>query len=135
MTKEEEVDMVPKEFKYTKEHEWVKIEGDKAVFGITDHAQSELGDITFVELPVMGREVKKGESLATIESVKAASEVYAPLGGKIIAINEVLRDKPEIVNKSAYKDGWICRIRVADAQEAESLMDSSAYEKYLEGLK
>ncbi|MFH1798437.1 MAG: glycine cleavage system protein GcvH [Candidatus Omnitrophota bacterium] len=123
--------MVPKELKYTKEHEWVKSKAGEAVFGITSHAQSELGDITFVELPDVGREVKMGESIATVESVKAASEVYAPISGRIIAVNEALLDTPEIINESPYEDGWICRINVSDITEEAGLMDSAAYEKYV----
>ncbi|RKY41757.1 MAG: glycine cleavage system protein GcvH [Candidatus Makaraimicrobium thalassicum] len=123
--------MVPQELKYTKEHEWVRIEGGEAVFGITDHAQSELGDVTFVEFPDTGSEIKQFGSLATVESVKAASDIYAPLSGRILKVNEALRDKPEIINQSPYEEGWICRISVADAMEERNLMDASAYETYL----
>ncbi|MFH1395222.1 MAG: glycine cleavage system protein GcvH [Candidatus Omnitrophota bacterium] len=123
--------MVPQELKYTKEHEWVKFEKDEAVVGITDHAQSELGDITFVELPNKDSEVKKTEAISTIESVKAASEVYAPLSGKIIAVNEILNEKPEVINESPYTNGWICRIHVSDISEENVLLDAEAYEKYL----
>ncbi len=125
--------MIPKELKYTKEHEWVRIENGEAVFGITDHAQSELGDITFVELPKIGKEVKKADSFATVESVKAASDIYAPISGKIIAVNGALNDKPEIVNKSPYGDGWICRVSVHDKREADSLMGEKEYREYLGG--
>ena len=124
--------MVPRELKYTKEHEWVRIKGEEAVFGITDYAQSELGDITFVELPDTGSEIKQFGSLATVESVKAASDLYAPLSGRVIEVNESLREKPEIINQSPYEEGWICRISIADAAEESNLMDPAAYEKYLE---
>ncbi len=124
--------MVPQELKYTKEHEWVRIDGDEAVFGITDYAQSELGDITFVELPQKDTEVRKSDSFATVESVKAASDVYAPLSGKVIAVNEILNDNPETINQSPYDEGWICRMNISDAGEQDSLMNASAYEKYLE---
>ena len=124
--------MVPEDLKYTKEHEWIKIEGDEAVFGITDHAQSELGDITFVELPEAGKEIKRSESFATVESVKAASDIYAPLSGSITEVNNALQDSPETINQSPYEEGWICRVKILNAAEEESLMDAAAYKKYLE---
>ena len=123
--------MIPGDLKYTKEHEWVKIEGDEAVVGITDHAQSQLGDITFVELPDIGKEIKQSDSFATVESVKAASDVYAPVSGKIVSVNEALQDAPETINRSPYGDGWICRISLAGTGGADSLMDGAAYEAYL----
>ena len=123
--------MVPAGLKYTKEHEWVKVEGDEALVGITDHAQSHLGDITFVELPAVGKQVSQFKSFATVESVKAASDVYAPMSGKVISVNQVLRDAPETINRSPYGDGWICRISVANKAETGSLMDGAAYEAYL----
>ncbi|MFH1552872.1 MAG: glycine cleavage system protein GcvH [Candidatus Omnitrophota bacterium] len=126
--------MIPQELKYTKDHEWVRLEGSEAVFGITDYAQSELGDITFVELPVAS-EVKRSESFATVESVKAASDIYAPVSGKVVGVNEILQDKPETINQSPYGEGWICRISVADTSELNDLMDAAAYEKYLEESK
>ncbi|MFQ5952290.1 MAG: glycine cleavage system protein GcvH [Candidatus Omnitrophota bacterium] len=124
--------MIPQDLKYTKDHEWVRIEGDKAVFGITDYAQSQLGDMTFVELPEKDREVKRSESFAVIESVKAASDVYAPLSGNITEVNASLEDKPEIINQSPYGEGWICRIKISDAAEQDNLMDAASYAKYLE---
>lgn len=124
--------MVPEGLKYTKEHEWVKIEGSEAVFGLTDHAQSELGDITFIELPSADSEVKKAESFGTVESVKAASDIYAPLSGKVIAVNEALESAPEIINQSPYEKGWICRVNISNSAEEADLMDASAYAKYLE---
>jgi glycine cleavage system H protein len=123
--------MIPQDLKYTKEHEWVRLEGDNAVFGITDHAQSALGDITFIELPSKDGEIKQSESIATIESVKAASDVYAPLSGKIMEVNESLQDNPEIMNSSPYEDGWICRVNIKDAGEQDALMSAGEYENYL----
>ena len=124
--------MIPKDLKYTKEHEWVKVEGNEAVMGITDHAQAELGDITFVELPQNEREVKQFESLSTLESVKAASDIYAPVSGKITKVNDALENNPELLNQSPYKDGWICRMSFSDAGELDGLMDADAYEAYIE---
>jgi glycine cleavage system H protein len=123
--------MVPQELKYTKEHEWVKVEGDEAVIGITDHAQSQLGDITFVELPEKDRRIKQFESISTVESVKAASDIYAPVSGKITDVNDTLQDSPELINRSPYEDGWVCRVSVSDVGELAGLMDAAAYEEYL----
>ena len=123
--------MIPQDLKYTKEHEWVRIEGDEAVFGITDHAQSQLGDITFVELPRAGRDIRQSESFATVESVKAASDVYAPVSGRILKVNESLQDKPEIINQSPYGEGWFCRVSMSDVGEGAGLMDAAAYEAYV----
>ena len=123
--------MIPEDLKYTKDHEWVKIEGDEALVGITDHAQSELGDITFIELPEVGREVKQTDSISTVESVKAASDVYSPVTGKIAAVNETLNDAPETLNQSPYEAGWICRISVQDAAEIAGLMDAASYSELI----
>lgn len=123
--------MIPAELKYTKEHEWVKVEGDLATLGITDHAQSELGDITFVELPQEGDELAKGASAATVESVKAASDVYSPVSGKVEAVNESLEAGPEKMNQSPYEEGWICKISMKDAGELADLMDAAMYEEFL----
>jgi glycine cleavage system H protein len=123
--------MVPENLKYTKEHEWIKVDGDEAVIGITDHAQSELGDITFVDLPQEGNDIVKSASIATVESVKAASDVYSPLSGKIAGVNDALEAEPEKMNQSPYEDGWICRISMTDAGELDGLMDASAYEEFL----
>ncbi|MBD3426773.1 MAG: glycine cleavage system protein GcvH [Candidatus Omnitrophica bacterium] len=124
--------MIPDDLKYTREHEWVKIEGGEAVFGITDHAQEALGDITFVELPRKEDDVKQTDSIATIESVKAASDVYAPLSGKVIDINESLQESPEAINSSPYEEGWICRVSIADPEEEDNLMSAGEYKKYLD---
>lgn len=127
--------MIPRELKYTKDHEWVKINGTEAVFGITEHAQSELGDITFVEFPAKGSDIKKTDVLGMIESVKAASEIYAPLSGKISGVNELLSDKPETINFSPYADGWICKMNISDETEIETLMSAASYENYLKESK
>ena len=127
--------MVPEGLKYSKEHEWVRIDGDEAVIGITDYAQEELGDITFVELPEPGAQVQQSEVFATIESVKAASDVYAPLSGEITERNDALEESPEIINESPYKKGWICRVRMAEASEQDRLMSAPEYDDYVKGLK
>ncbi|MDD5487789.1 MAG: glycine cleavage system protein GcvH [Candidatus Omnitrophica bacterium] len=125
------MEMVPEDLRYSKEHEWVRAEGDEAIMGITDHAQSALGDITFVELPEVGVEVKAPESIATVESVKAASDVYAPVSGKIVKVNGLLADSPEIINSSPYEEGWLCRIKMSNSSELDGLMDAAAYTEYL----
>jgi len=127
--------MTPKDLKYSKEHEWVRFEGDEAVIGITDYAQEELGDITFVEAPAVGAKVKQMDVFSTIESVKAASDIFAPLTGEVIEVNEILEDKPEVINESPYEKGWICRIRVSDADKGKNLLSAEEYEAYLKGLE
>ena len=117
------------DLKYTKSHEWVRVKGKQATIGITDHAQSELTDIVFVELPPVGKEVKKGDELCVVESVKSVSEVYAPVTGKIVAVNQKLDDAPELINKSPYADGWIAEIEVKNPTEVTGLLDASAYKK------
>jgi glycine cleavage system H protein len=115
--------------KYTKTHEWVKLTGTKAKIGITDHAQEELTDIVFVELPTVGKEVKKGEELCVVESVKSVSEVYAPVSGKVVAVNTKLDESPEIINKKPYDDGWLVELEVKDKAEVNTLMDAAGYKK------
>jgi len=115
--------------KYTKTHEWVKLEGTKAKIGITDHAQHELTDIVFVELPTVGKEINKGEELCVVESVKSVSEVYAPVGGTITAVNTTLDDSPERINSSPYDDGWLIEIELKDIAEVGMLLDAAAYKK------
>lgn len=126
---------IPDNLLYTKEHEWILIEGTKGKIGITDYAQSQLGDITYVELPPEGKEVKQFEVLTEIESVKAASDVYAPISGKVIQVNNNLASSPESVNKSPYGDGWIAVIEIKDESEKNNLMDSKIYKEYLESIK
>ncbi len=124
--------MYPKEFRYTKEHEWAKAEGGRARVGITDHAQSELGDIVYVELPAVGRTVKQGESFATVESVKAVSDVYTPVSGEVVEVNRQLESQPELLNKSPHDQGWLALIEMADPRELEELMTAEEYERFLE---
>lgn len=119
---------------FTREHEWIRVDGDEAVVGITDYAQEQLGDIVFVELPEVGRQLKQGDEAAVIESVKAASEVYAPVGGEVVAVNEALSEDPGRVNASAEKDGWFFRIALDDAGELDVLMDESKYKAHVAEL-
>jgi glycine cleavage system H protein len=127
--------MYPNEFRYTKEHEWVKVEGGEAVVGITDFAQKQLGDIIFIELPEVGRTLGAHESIGTIESVKSVSDVFAPVAGEVVAVNGELGQAADLVNKDPHGKGWIVRLRLADKAAAEALMTVSDYEKYLEGLE
>ena len=122
---------IPQDLYYTKEHEWVKIEGKKAVMGISDHAQHALGDITFVELPKLGTGCIQFKQFATVESVKAASDIYAPLSGNVVKVNSELDQKPELINQAPYEQGWIAEIELNDEKEKNNLMDSAAYQKYL----
>lgn len=126
---------VKKELFYTRDHEWVKIEGNQATIGISDYAQHALGDITFVELPDVAKDIKQQETLSTIESVKAASDIYAPLSGKVIKINEALNVTPELINTSTYNEGWIAVIELDEPSEKENLMDAASYEGYLKTLE
>ena len=121
----------PDDLKYTKDHEWIRLSGNKGLVGITDHAQSELGDITFIELPTLGQNVAPTDTIASIESVKAASDIYAPLGGSISKINENLTDTPELINQSPYDTGWICEIDNINLDTAQTLMNAHAYQEYL----
>lgn len=120
----------PKDLKYTKEHEWVKIEGGEGVVGITDHAQESLGDIVFVELPKVGAEVSAGKTFGTVESVKAVSDLYAPVSGTVTAINEELATAPEKVNTDAY-GAWMIRVKLSDAGEAGKLLSAADYEAFV----
>lgn len=122
------------EYFFSKEHEWVKISGTTATVGISNHAAHELGDVTFVELPQVGTVVKQFDMLGAIESVKAASDVYAPVSGKVIAVNETLEATPEVVNESPEESGWICVLEVTDTAELANLMTRAAYEEYLKSL-
>ncbi|MBJ6725394.1 glycine cleavage system protein GcvH [Geomesophilobacter sediminis] len=120
---------------YTKEHEWVELDGATGTVGISEHAAHELGDITFVELPKIGKAVKQFDTLAGIESVKAASDIYAPVSGKVVAVNDALDAAPELVNESAEEKGWVCRLEGVDAGELAALMDAAAYQQFLKGLE
>jgi glycine cleavage system H protein len=118
---------VPADLKYTKSHEWVRLEGDLATLGITDHAQQELTDIVFVELPASGRQLRAGETCAVVESVKTASDVYAPLSGEVLATNQALTQRPALVNDQPYGDGWFYKLRLSQPAEASSLLSAAAY--------
>lgn len=120
---------IPKELRYSDDHEWIKTEGDKVKIGITDFAQHELGDIVFVELPEIGSEIKAGEPFGSVESVKTVSELYAPLSGKVVEVNEDLNDSPEFVNESPYEKAWIILIEPSDMSEADKLMTADQYEE------
>jgi len=122
------------EIYFTKEHEWVKVSGSSAVCGISDHAAHELGDITFVELPAAGKQVKQFEVMAAIESVKAASDIYAPVSGTVVKVNSELEDAPEKVNESAEEAAWMVELELADAAELSKLMTKAQYEAYLKTL-
>jgi glycine cleavage system H protein len=122
---------IPADLKYTKEHEWVKVEGGVATVGITDHAQQALGDITFVELPKTGSAVTQSGTMGTIESVKAASDIYAPVSGNVKEVNAQLEAEPALINQSPYEKAWIARIAMSDPDEVKNLMDAEAYAAYL----
>ena len=119
------------DLKYTETHEWIKIRDNIAVVGITDHAQSELTDIVYVELPETGKEIKKGDELCVVESVKSVSEIYAPVSGTIVKVNKTLEDTPEIINKNPYDDGWLVEIEMKDEKELDALLDAEGYKKII----
>ncbi|MDR0306398.1 MAG: glycine cleavage system protein GcvH [Chitinispirillales bacterium] len=125
---------VPTDLLYSKTHEWVQIEGDAVRVGITDHAQDSLGDITFVELPKLGTSVKKGGDAGVIESVKAASDLFSPVTGEVVSLNDSLESAPENINSDPYGSGWLYTVKFTDKSELDSLMDYEAYEKYLETI-
>ncbi len=127
--------MYPNDFRYTKEHEWIKVEGAEALVGITDFAQHQLGDIIFVELPAAGKDLAARQSIGVIESVKSVSDVYAPVAGEVVAVNEALNQTADLLNKDPHGQGWIVRIKIKDKKEIEGLMAAADYEKYLEGLE
>ncbi|MBX6374359.1 MAG: glycine cleavage system protein GcvH [Acetobacteraceae bacterium] len=120
------------ELRYTKDHEWVRMDGDTATVGISDHAQNALGDVVFVDLPEIGREVSAGEAVAVVESVKAASDVYAPVSGRIVEVNSALAEDPGLINREPTGEGWFFRIEPRDPAEIETLMDEAAYAAFLE---
>ncbi len=122
----------PTDLKYTKSHEWVRVDGDVAAIGLADHAQSELGDITYLELPDVGDSITAGDALGVIESVKAASDIYAPVGGEVVERNENAVNSPELVNKSPYDDAWLIKVKLADPAELDTLMDVETYDAFLE---
>ncbi len=122
----------PADLKYTKSHEWVRVDGDIVAIGLADHAQSELGDITYLELPDVGDSITAGDPLGVVESVKAASDIYAPVGGEVVERNETAVNSPELVNRSPYGDAWLIKVKLADLAELDSLMDVVAYDEFLE---
>jgi len=125
--------LIPKELKYTEDHEWVKVDGDTATVGITDHAQSELGDIIFIEFPEINDIIERMEPFGTIEAVKTVADLFAPLNGKIVEINEALEDSPELVNSDPYGKGWIVKVSVDKLNQLNDLLSSKNYEKLIRG--
>ena len=120
--------------KFTKDHEWIRVEGDVATVGISDYAQKQLGYVVFVELPEIGRNVVAGKEAAVVESVKAASEVYAPVAGDVVEVNEALADDPSLVNRDPMGEGWFVKLRLENQSDLDDLMDEAAYQEYCEGL-
>jgi glycine cleavage system H protein len=120
--------MVPRELRYTKDHEWVRVDGDEATIGITDYAASQLGDIVFVELPTPGRDLEQFATFGVVESVKAVSDLFAPVAGEVIEANATLADQPELVNSDPFGEGWMLRVRVSDPGQVTSLLDADGYE-------
>ena len=122
----------PTQFRYTKEHEWIEAKGTSATIGITDYAQHELGDVVFVELPAVGTKLAAGKSFSSVESVKAVSEIYAPVNGEVVEANTELQNKPETINSEPHGAGWLVKIKLANPSEVNALMDAAAYEAYVE---
>jgi glycine cleavage system H protein len=120
--------------KYSQDHEWVEVEGETGLIGISDYAQEQLGDVVFVELPDVGKMLDRGDEIAVVESVKAAAEVYAPVGGEVIEVNDALNGDPSLVNTDAFGDGWFAKLRLTDPADLDELMDEAAYKTYCEGL-
>ena len=120
--------------KYPEEHEWVEVDGETGMIGISDYAQEQLGDVVFVELPDVGKMLDRGDEAAVVESVKAAAEVYAPVGGEVIEVNDALNGDPSLVNTDAFGDGWFAKLRLTDPSELDELMDEAAYKTFCEGL-
>lgn len=123
--------MYPENFHYTKEHEWVRVEGDVGVMGITDHAQKELGDIVYVDLPKIGTRVEQGKALGSVESVKAVSDIYAPVSGEVIEINQALASAPEKLNQDPHGEAWLVKIRLSAPDETKRLLSAGDYQKYV----
>jgi glycine cleavage system H protein len=123
--------MYPADFRYTKEHEWIKVDGDTGTIGITDYAQHELGDVVFVELPKVGTKLKAGQSLGTVESVKAVSEIYCPVAGEVTEVNAMLANAPEKLNQDPHGSAWLVKLKLANKSEVQSLMDAAAYQSYV----
>ena len=127
--------MYPETFRYTKEHEWVRVEGDTGTVGITFHAQEELGDIVYVDPPKIGAQVVVGASLGSVESVKAVSDIYSPVSGEVVAVNEALADAPEKMNQDPHGEGWLAKIKLSQPEEVQKLMTASEYQAYSEAEK
>ncbi len=123
--------MYPEEFRYTKEHEWVRVDGDTGTVGITDHAQAELGDIVYVDLPKPGANVEQGKSMGSVESVKAVSDIYAPVSGEVVAVNDILSQAPEKLNQDPHGEAWLVKLRLSQAGEIEHLLTAADYQKYV----
>jgi len=123
--------MYPSDYRYTKDHEWIKLDGPVGTIGITDYAQAELGDVVFVELPKAGTQVKAGQSFGTVESVKAVSEIFSPVSGEIVETNAALADSPEKINQDPHGAAWLVKVRLADPKEISGLMDAAAYQAYI----
>jgi glycine cleavage system H protein len=126
--------MYPENCRYSKDHEWIRVEGERGTVGISDHAQKQLGDVVFIDLPEVGRAVKAGEVFGTVESVKAVSELYSPVSGEIVAVNPGLGGKPETVNKDPYGAGWMIVVKLSDPAEVSGLLDAAAYEALVDSL-
>ena len=120
--------------KYTEDHEWVEVDGDAGVIGISEYAQEQLGDVVFVELPEVGTVLDRGDEVAVVESVKAAAEVYAPVSGEVLEVNEDLNGDPSLVNTDPFGDGWFAKLKLSDPDELDDLMDEDTYKKFVEGL-
>lgn len=123
---------VPENLKYSQDHEWIRVEGDTAFVGITDYAQSNLGDIVFVEVETVGEELDKGEAFGNIEAVKAVEELYLPVGGEVLEFNEAIEDAPEQVNKDPYGEGWIVKVKISDPAELDDLLDAAGYKDLIQ---
>ena len=123
--------MYPNDYRYTKDHEWIKVDGSVGTIGITDYAQSELGDVVFVELPKAGTQVKAGQSFGTVESVKAVSEIFSPVSGEVTESNAALADSPEKINQDPHGAAWLVKVRLSDTKELSGLMDAAAYQSYI----
>jgi glycine cleavage system H protein len=123
----------PTDYRYTKDHEWIQLQGNRARIGITDHAQAELGDIVFVELPAVGASVQKGDNVATVESVKAVGDVFSPAAGTVLGVNDGLESAPETINSAPHEGGWILDLEVSDPADLEDTMDAAAYESFEAG--
>ena len=123
---------IPAELKYTQDHEWVRVEGEFAFVGVTDFAQGELGDVVFVEIETEGETLDKGETFGTVEAVKTVSDLFMPVGGEVVEVNEALADDPELVNKDPYGDGWMIKVKMTDPAQVDELMDADAYKAMLE---